>query len=136
MFCFDKNYLFPFSMHWFNVWQLWRTFKSSYTCSQNLPKILWQSYWSPTYTKSWDWAWSHRSWWRWGGHCQCDCTRGCWNQSSGKWISNKVQIFWEGHTNLAHLPLIIYKKWGEVEVAFLKYLNFTCLKEFNDKLVR
>ena len=46
----------------------------------------------------------------------------------------KVHIFWEGHKNLAHLPLIIWdyilgnakKQWkvGQIFVAFSEYLNF------------
>ena len=46
----------------------------------------------------------------------------------------KVQIFWEGHKNLAHLPLFSWHylvvsnwKWkiGQTFVAFSEYLNFT-----------
>ena len=49
---------------------------------------------------------------------------------------HKVQIFWEGHKNLAHLPLFIWHylvasnyKWkmGQIFVAFLEYLNFSNL---------
>ena len=49
----------------------------------------------------------------------------------------KVQMFWEGHKNLAHLPLFFWHyivmsndKWkmGQNCVAFLEYLNFTNLE--------
>ena len=46
---------------------------------------------------------------------------------------DKVQIFWEGHKNLSHLPLSIWhyfvasnynRKMGQIFVAFSEYLNF------------
>ena len=49
------------------------------------------------------------------------------------WL-RKVQIFWEDHKNLAHLPLFIWQylaasnyKWkmGQIFVAFSEYLNFS-----------
>ena len=48
----------------------------------------------------------------------------------------KIQIFWEGHTNLAHLPLFFWHylvasnyewKMGQIVVAFSEYLNFTAM---------
>ena len=48
-------------------------------------------------------------------------------------LNIKIQIFWEGHNNLVHLPLLfwhyllasIYKwKMGQIFVGFSEYLNF------------
>jgi len=61
---------------------------------------------------------------------------GCWVLRSGI----KVQIFWKGHKNLAHLPLFFYityvvlskYKWkiGKNLVAYSEYLNFKNTKYF------
>ena len=49
-------------------------------------------------------------------------------------IIHKVQIFWEGHKNLAHLPIFIWHfKWkmGKICVAFSEYPNFnSCIALF------
>ena len=50
----------------------------------------------------------------------------------------KVQIFWEGHKNLAHLPLMIRrckglskKEWkmGQIFMAFSEYLNLAKIQK-------
>ena len=58
-------------------------------------------------------------------------------------LPNKVQLFWEGHTNLRNLPygfdiyLVNVKTMRKIEqifVAFSEKLNFKCLHSFPTKL--
>ena len=60
-----------------------------------------------------------------------------WERCFVSFSQIKVQIFWEGHKNLTHLPLFIWHylvvsnyewKMGQIFVAFSEYLNFKDLR--------